>query len=113
MHMIMHHGGLLRRKVCDELMMLACYLAAAIHDYEHGGVNNDFLIQTRDKLAVTYNDTSPLENHHLAAAARLIAEPRYRFVEVPYDASLTVFDYITITTDLSCIWTGLLQAVDM
>ena len=82
MHMIMHHGGLLRRKVCDELMMLACYIAAAIHDYEHGGVNNDFLIQTRDKLAVTYNDISPLENHHLAAAARLISEPRYRFTEV-------------------------------
>ena len=89
MHMIMHHGGLLRRKVCDELMMLACYIAAAIHDYEHGGVNNDFLIQTRDKLAVMYNDISPLENHHLAAAARLIGEPRYRFTEVDCRNTLT------------------------
>ena len=82
MHMIMVHGGLLRRKVFDDLMTLACYIAAAIHDYEHGGVNNDFLIQTRDKLAVTYNDISPLENHHLAAAARLMGDPRYRFTDV-------------------------------
>jgi len=82
LHMIMHHGGLLRRRVFDELMMLACYIAAAIHDYEHGGVNNDFLIQTRDRLAVTYNDISPLENHHLAAAARLMSEPKYRFTDV-------------------------------
>ena len=81
-HMIMHHGGLLRRKVFDELMTLACYIAATIHDYEHGGVNNDFLIQTRDKLAITYNDISPLENHHLAAAARLMSDPRYRFTDV-------------------------------
>ena len=82
MHMIMVHGGLLKRKVFDDLMTMACYLSAAIHDYEHGGVNNDFLIQTRDKLAVTYNDISPLENHHLAAAARLMADPRYRFTDV-------------------------------
>ena len=82
LHMIMHHGGLLRKKVVDDLMMMAGYLAAAIHDFEHGGVNNDFLIQTRDKLAVTYNDISPLENHHLAAAARLMGDPRYRFNEV-------------------------------
>ncbi|DBA80258.1 TPA: putative 3',5'-cyclic phosphodiesterase pde-3 [Trebouxia sp. C0005] len=81
MHMIMHHGGLLRRRVFDELMILACYISAAVHDYEHGGVNNDFLIQTRDRLAVTYNDISPLENHHLAAAARLMSEPKYRFTD--------------------------------
>ena len=82
MHMIMVHGGLLRRKVFDDLMTLACYISAAIHDYEHGGVNNDFLIHTRDKLAVTYNDISPLENHHLAAAARLMGDSRYRFTDV-------------------------------
>ena len=94
MHMIMHHGGLLRRRVFDELMMLACYIAAAIHDFEHGGVNNDFLIQTRDRLAVTYNDISPLENHHLAAAARLMSEPKYRFTDVglacPWDCHATI-----------------------
>lgn len=82
MHMIMVHGGLLKRKVLDELATLGCYIAAAVHDYEHGGVNNDFLIQTRDSLAVTYNDISPLENHHVAAAGRIMGNPGYRFTDV-------------------------------
>jgi len=96
MHMIMHHGGLLRRRVFDELMMLACYIAAAIHDYEHGGVNNDFLIQTRDRLAVTYNDISPLENHHLAAAARLMSEPKYRFTDVSWARIIIIIIVVVV-----------------
>ncbi|EGR34748.1 hypothetical protein IMG5_002810 [Ichthyophthirius multifiliis] len=40
------------------------YLAAACHDYEHPGFNNPFLINSKDELAIRYNDKSPLENHH-------------------------------------------------
>ncbi len=36
------------------------------------GVNNDFLIRTLDPLALRYNDTSPMENHHVAAAFTLL-----------------------------------------
>ena len=32
--------------------LLAMYLAAAVHDYEHKGVNNDFLIKSNDLFAV-------------------------------------------------------------
>jgi hypothetical protein len=35
-------------------MLLAC----TIHDYDHPGVNNAFLINSRDPLAVRYNDQS-------------------------------------------------------
>ena len=60
--------------------LLACYLAAIIHDYEHRGVNNDFLIKTSDPLALLYNDVSPMENHHVAAAFALMAQDQYAFL---------------------------------
>ena len=33
----------MKAKVVDELTLLASIMAAAVHDLEHGGVNNDFL----------------------------------------------------------------------
>eukprot|EP00697_Spironema_sp_BW2_P008450 gnl/Spiro4/23044_TR11387_c0_g1_i1.p1 gnl/Spiro4/23044_TR11387_c0_g1~~gnl/Spiro4/23044_TR11387_c0_g1_i1.p1 ORF type:complete len:452 (+),score=86.43 gnl/Spiro4/23044_TR11387_c0_g1_i1:658-2013(+) len=51
---------------------LALFLAAAIHDIGHPGVNNNFLIQTEDSLAITYNDTSVLENYHCACGFRIL-----------------------------------------
>lgn len=39
-----------------------------VHDFEHKGVNNDFLVRTGDALALLYNDHSPNENHHMAAS---------------------------------------------
>jgi len=36
--------------------MLAYILAAACHDLDHMGFNNVYLIETKDKLAVRYND---------------------------------------------------------
>ena len=60
--------------------LLTCYLAAIIHDYEHRGVNNDFLIKTSDPLALLYNDASPMESHHVAAAFTLMADDQFNFV---------------------------------
>ena len=46
--------------------------AAFIHDYEHPGLNNQFLIRTKHPKAIRYSDLSPLENHHVAAAFKLM-----------------------------------------
>lgn len=51
-----------------------------MHDFEHGGLTNDFLVNSLDLLAVRYNDRSPLENHHLAAAFTLMRKPEYDFI---------------------------------
>ena len=50
--------------------------AAILHDYEHQGLNNDFLIKTRHELAIIYNDASPNENHHVAGAYRILSSDR-------------------------------------
>lgn len=48
------------------------YIGAACHDYQHPGVNNVYVINTRSDLAIKYNDKSPLENHHVAATFFLL-----------------------------------------
>ncbi|PNW82682.1 hypothetical protein CHLRE_06g289400v5 [Chlamydomonas reinhardtii] len=67
LHVIIH-GAQLHVHYLDALGLFAAYFAAIVHDYGHPGLTNDFLIATSDPLAVRYNDKSPLENHHAAAA---------------------------------------------
>lgn len=43
-------------------------ISAFVHDTDHPGVNNLYLVNTRDKLALRYNDKSVLENHHISQA---------------------------------------------
>lgn len=81
-HMLMVHGGVMKRQGADRLSLLASYIAALIHDFEHTGVNNDFLIKTNHDLAITYNLQSPLENHHLAASTRVFLQQRHNFLKV-------------------------------
>ena len=48
-----------------QLEMFSLLVAALVHDMDHPGVTNAYLIATRDPLAMTYNDESVLENLHL------------------------------------------------
>ena len=81
-HMLLTHGGLMKSKAVSITQRFATYWSAVVHDYEHGGMNNDFLIKTSNPLAVLYNDQSPLENHHVSASSRLVYAPEYRFMAV-------------------------------
>ena len=61
-------------KVCklSKSSKCALFLSCICHDYKHPGVNNNYLKETRDKIAIKYNDISILENMHIAEAFKLI-----------------------------------------
>ncbi|PNW71675.1 hypothetical protein CHLRE_16g664200v5 [Chlamydomonas reinhardtii] len=76
LHVIIHNAQL-HVHYLDELGLLAMYFAAVIHDFGHPGLTGDFLVNTSDQLALRYNDRSPLENHHCAAAFTLMRRPEF------------------------------------
>ena len=47
MHMLLCHSGMQEHGIGQGAgAMLACYIAAAMHDFEHGGLTNDYLVST-------------------------------------------------------------------
>ncbi len=80
------------------LEIFSALFSAAIHDIDHPGVTNQYLINSGtflfysilknlelnlcllihvgSELALMYNDESVLENHHLAVAFKLIQNPK-------------------------------------
>ncbi|XP_008585786.1 PREDICTED: cGMP-inhibited 3',5'-cyclic phosphodiesterase B [Galeopterus variegatus] len=72
--------GCLSSKI-PALELMALYVAAAMHDYDHPGRTNAFLVATNAPQAVLYNDRSVLENHHAASAWNLyLSRPEYNFL---------------------------------
>jgi len=65
----------LRTERCRGLLtdfdIVASLIAATIHDVDHPGRTNAFLCNSRHELALLYNDTAVLENHHVAKSFKL------------------------------------------
>jgi len=56
------------KRLMSPLDVLACLLAAAIHDFRHPGFNQNFLVATKHELAILYSDQSVLESMHVSSA---------------------------------------------
>jgi hypothetical protein len=77
-HVQLEHGGLAERaarafwgqdwEARRHLLIAACLIAAAVHDFEHRGLNNDFLVSTCDTWAKIYNNLHVNEAHHVVAS---------------------------------------------
>jgi len=94
MHALLEHGNILKMALPafqkesssssrhGHLERMACLVAAAIHDFDHLGLSNDFLVRVRHERAVRYNDSHVNENHHVAAAYAVLNKPECNFLAV-------------------------------
>jgi cAMP-specific phosphodiesterase 4 len=103
MHVLLNASAL--DGVFTELEIMSAIFASAVHDVDHPGVTNQFLINTKSDLAIMYNDESVLENHHLAVAFKLLqADERNIFSHLSAKQTKTlrkmVIDMV-LATDMS------------
>lgn len=61
----------------DDIEFASMMIGGACHDHEHPGVNNAYLVENRDDIAIKYNDVSVLENHHVASSFALLSHEKY------------------------------------
>jgi hypothetical protein len=65
--------GLINEKIkLDKSSICALFLSCICHDYKHPGLNNNYLIETNNTIAINFNDISVLENMHISEAFKLI-----------------------------------------
>lgn len=111
-HYFMTHT-LLRNAITTQDIFCAL-VASAIHDFQHPGMNNAFLIATGDKLALRYNDRAVLEHMHVAAAFEMMRTKRCDVLKAVgstdryLEARETVIQMV-LATDMSHHFDGLEQ----
>ena len=76
-HIMSSYANLVTIANLDTLDIFAFVVAGIIHDYKHPGLNNSFHQASMSSLAIRYNDSSILENYHLAQAFKLVKKPKY------------------------------------
>lgn len=80
----------------QKLVELAGLFAAMVHDYEHVGLSNDYLIKDGSPQALRYNDKSPNENHHVASAFVTLHKPESNFLDFLSHAEYREFRNVVI-----------------
>ena len=76
-HFILSKGGLIKKCNLTDEDQLAALFAAAVHDYDHPGINNSFHVKSQSYLAYLYNDRTVLENKHVSSIFELMKLPRF------------------------------------
>ncbi|KAJ9455017.1 putative 3prime [Diplonema papillatum] len=69
---IMGRGGCKAKIKATDEEVFAALFAAAIHDYNHPGINNAFHVRSQNYLAVLFNDRSVNENIHASSVFELM-----------------------------------------
>ncbi|KAI8903826.1 hypothetical protein EDD86DRAFT_230704 [Gorgonomyces haynaldii] len=80
LHYFIHVLGL--GELLSPAEVFACFVAAAIHDVDHPGYNNAFMIASSSPLALRYNDIAVLENHHCSTGFEIMySDPKYNVLQ--------------------------------
>jgi len=79
MHFWMRRG--LLADSANSLQVMAAMVGSFCHDTGHPAKNNAFMVNSKDTLALLYNDSSVLENLHLTLLFETYNEPGCDFLE--------------------------------
>lgn len=71
---LLTEGEMAERLHLSKMEVFGALFACMIHDFDHPGVSNDFLIRTADKRAILYNNQNVNENWHVAQAFGILHE---------------------------------------
>ncbi len=99
---------MMQHSVYKNLTALDLYcmiLGAAMHDFEHPGFNNAFLVASRHDVAILYNDSSVLENFHISSSFKLMlndekANPFLGFTPEQYSDARSTMVASILGTDM-------------
>ncbi|CEG48536.1 camp-specific 3-cyclic [Plasmopara halstedii] len=59
---------------------IGALLAAVMHDVEHVGLTNDYLIKTNHPIAQKYSSKAPMESKHMDLALQAALDPRFHIL---------------------------------
>eukprot|EP01064_Diplonema_japonicum_P002041 TRINITY_DN11324_c0_g3_i1.p1 TRINITY_DN11324_c0_g3~~TRINITY_DN11324_c0_g3_i1.p1 ORF type:complete len:1250 (+),score=384.87 TRINITY_DN11324_c0_g3_i1:87-3836(+) len=80
-HYILGPGGCKDKVKATDEEMFAAIFAAAIHDYNHPGINNAFHVRSQNYLAVLFNDRSVNENIHASSVFELMRMEKFNILK--------------------------------
>merc|ERR1712151_1155983 len=88
LHFMLKAGNI--KKYLKRQDQLAVFTGCPMHDFEHPGYSNQFVIRTKHPLAIRYSDMNVLENHHLAAGFNILFNyERCNIIEnMPYEEQI-------------------------
>eukprot|EP01059_Diplonema_ambulator_P033789 TRINITY_DN721_c6_g1_i1.p1 TRINITY_DN721_c6_g1~~TRINITY_DN721_c6_g1_i1.p1 ORF type:complete len:1252 (+),score=510.57 TRINITY_DN721_c6_g1_i1:73-3828(+) len=79
-HYILGPGGCKEKVKATDEEIFAAIFAAAVHDYNHPGINNAFHVRSQNYLAVLFNDRSVNENIHASSVFELMRMEKFNLL---------------------------------
>ena len=83
--------------ILSEFEIACLVISSMAHDIGHPGFNNGFMVATRSKQSLLYNDTSVLENYHASLLFHILKEERSNIVKNLEDKDWKGFRKYTMT----------------